>query len=188
MISIFQVFIGGRNFKCMCVTLRIRIEWTSCHGTETLKVLLQNELGDKSVECRWWVMTDSWLLTQQSGSFIKNLVSKVPEQAWHHYTVKKEARYFQESKENLKSDQCIILADVSLNYSFICQDSIQGFTGQTVKQVHHFAVYIKDQHLQTLPFGVISDCIDRSTLSLEASQRTLLQHLYTKFSNLHNIM
>jgi hypothetical protein len=91
---------------------------TSCLGAETLKVLLQNELDDKTIEYKEWVVTDRATLmtvTQKSDEFIENFVSKMPELTHHHYTAKQQARYLKETKENLQSDQCIILADFSEN-------------------------------------------------------------------------
>jgi hypothetical protein len=61
---------------------------TLCSGAKTVEVLLQKEL-DVTVE---------------------NFVSEIAELTHHYYTAKQ-----QESKENLQSDQCIILADFSGN-------------------------------------------------------------------------
>jgi hypothetical protein len=81
---------------------------TSCPGSETLKVIFQNELDDMTIEYKQWVMTDRATLmtvTQHSDKFIENFVSKMPELTHHHYTAKQQARYLKESKENLQSDQ-----------------------------------------------------------------------------------
>jgi hypothetical protein len=104
--------------------------YISCPGAQTLILLLQKELGDMTVEYKQWVVTDrATLMTviQQSDRFIESLVSKVSELTHHHCTAKQQARYLKESTESLQSDQCIILADVSENCSFILQDAIQGF-------------------------------------------------------------
>jgi hypothetical protein len=50
---------------------------TSCPGAETLKVLLQNELDEMTIQYKQWVVTDRATLmtvTQQSDEFIENLV------------------------------------------------------------------------------------------------------------------
>jgi hypothetical protein len=67
-------------------------------------------------------------VTQQSDELIENLVSKILELTCHHYTAKQQAAYLEGSKENLQSDQCIILADFSENYLFILQDAIKVFS------------------------------------------------------------
>jgi hypothetical protein len=80
-----------------------------------------------TIECKQWVMTNRATLTtvtQQSDELIENLVSKIPELTHHNYTARQRARYSEESKENLQSDQCIILKDFSQNCSFILQDAI----------------------------------------------------------------
>jgi hypothetical protein len=63
-------------------------------------------------------------VTQQSDRFIESLVSKVPELTHHHCTAKQQARYLKESTESLQSNEFIIVADLSENYSFILQDAI----------------------------------------------------------------
>jgi hypothetical protein len=99
-----------------------------------------------------WVVTDRASLTtvtQQSDKLIENLVSAMPELTRHHYT----ARYLKESKENLPSDQCIILADFSelFIYTPRCYNGV--LTWQHSQLIlRPIIVYIKDQHLQTLSF------------------------------------
>jgi hypothetical protein len=133
-------------------------------GAETLEVLLHNELDDMTVQYEQWVVKDRATLmtvTQQSDELIENLVCMISEPTHHHFTAKQEARYLKQSKENLQSEQCIILADFSKNYSFIFQDAAQGFHCANNQAIFHlFIVHIKDQHLQTLSICVFSDCLD----------------------------
>jgi hypothetical protein len=90
---------------------------------------------------------------QQCDEFIENLVSKILELTYHHFSPKQQARYLKESKENLPSDQCIILADFSDNYLFILQDAIKGSHWANNQAVHQpFPIYIRDQHLQAFSF------------------------------------
>jgi hypothetical protein len=139
----------------------------------------------KSITSEWtswydkqWAMTDRDTLmtaTQQSDKLNENLVSKIPELT-HHYTAKQQARYLKLWKENQQSDKCIILADFTENYSYTLQDDVQGFHCANNQAIlHPFSVSIKDQHLQTLSFCIISDCLDQNTSSLYAFQRTLVQ-------------
>jgi hypothetical protein len=98
-------------------------------------------------------------VAQQSDELIENLVCKIPELTHHHCTAKQQAKYMKESKENLQSDQCIIVADFSENYSLILHDAIQSFHWANSQAIlHPYIVHIKDEHLQTLSFCVISDC------------------------------
>jgi hypothetical protein len=98
-------------------------------------------------------------VTQQSDEFIENLVSEMPELTYH-YTARQQARYMKESKENLLSEQCTILqTSQRFIYSFIIQDSVQGFHwAKNQAFLHTFFIYIKDQHLQTLSFSVVFSC------------------------------
>jgi hypothetical protein len=168
---------------------------TSCPGAETQEALLHNDPDDTTIKCKHWVMTDRATLmtvTQQSDKLIENLVSKMPDLTRHHYTAKQQARYLKESYKNLQSHQCIILADFSENYSFILQDSTGGFHWANIQAIFYpFIVHIKDQHLQTLSFCVISDCLDQNTLSLHAFQSTTQQitnqHRFTSITNNYNL-
>jgi hypothetical protein len=53
-------------------------------------------------------------VTQQCEELTEDLVSEIPELSCN-YNAKQEARYLEKSKENMQSDQCIILADFSEN-------------------------------------------------------------------------
>jgi hypothetical protein len=89
----------------------ICIVCTSCPGSETLAVFLQNELDDMTIEYKTWVVIDKatlMTLTHQSDKFIKSLVSKTPELTDHHYNAKQQARDLKHSKENLQSEPAVL--------------------------------------------------------------------------------
>jgi hypothetical protein len=121
---------NGGNDKYVCNTENENCIYgvcISCPSAEILEVLFQNELDDMTVEYKQWVVTDRATLmavTQQSDKFIENLVSEITKLTPHHYTAKQQARYLNESKENLQSHQCIILLDFSENCSLILQDAL----------------------------------------------------------------
>jgi hypothetical protein len=59
----------------------------------------------------------------------------------HHYIAEAQAAYLTHSKENLTDDKIIIILDFAENYSFIVQDSVQGFYWDNQQaSVHPFAV------------------------------------------------
>jgi hypothetical protein len=110
-------------------------------------------------------------------------VYKILDLTHHHYTAKQPARYLEQWKENLQSDQRISLADFSENYSFILQDAIRGFYWANVQTVlHPFIVHFNDRQLQALFFCVISDCLQQNTSSLHSFQRILV-YLHINFPN-----
>jgi hypothetical protein len=63
------------------------------------------------------------------------------------------------------------LLDFSDNHSFILQDAVQGFLSTNNKPILPFIDHINDQHLKTLSFWVISDCLYQNTLSFYALWR-----------------
>jgi hypothetical protein len=116
----------------------------------------------------------------------ENVVSEIPE-VTHYYTAKQQDRCLKERKENLHSDQCIILADFSENYSFILQDAVQGFHWANNQAIlHPFIIHIKDQHLQTLSLCIISDCLDKNIYNfMHFSNGSVAQ--YKKIKKIINI-
>lgn len=45
----------------------------------------------------------------------------------HDFIAKKQSEYFKNKKNNLQSGEVLVVADFSENYSFLLQDSAQGF-------------------------------------------------------------
>jgi hypothetical protein len=67
----------------------------------TLKLLLQSELDDMTIEYKQWTVTDKATLmtvTWQSNKLIENRVSMMPEMTHHYYTARKQARYLKRVK------------------------------------------------------------------------------------------
>ena len=82
-------------------------------------------------------------LTVHVSEFIHELCEKCDSCTSHHFTAKAQATYLKELKGKIPiNEQAIILMDFAENYSFQCQDSVQGFHWDTSQvTLHHVVVY-----------------------------------------------
>ena len=63
----------------------------------------------------------------------------------HHYTAHSQAMYLRKLKKDLTLNEIILSLDFAENYSFVYQDSIQGFHwNNNQATVHPFTLYEKD--------------------------------------------
>ena len=64
--------------------------------------------------------------------------------AKHHYITKSHSEYLKLKKAELKSDECILLIDLSENFTFIVQDAIQKYHWEnTQATLHPFVAYVQ---------------------------------------------
>jgi hypothetical protein len=162
----------------MCVTLRIRIVMygvcTSCVGAETLKVLIQNFLDDMSMEYKQWVVTDRATLMTVTVCCVWDTWTE-----WSSSHCQIKDRIFETVKREptIRSMHSFgrLLRELFIYTPRCCT----GLSLGKQSSFHNVVVYIKDHHLQTLSFCVISGRLDHNTSSFYAFKRTLV-HLCTK--------
>ena len=83
---------------------------------------------DSAISYKQWVSTDrTTVVTLEStvNEFINILTNKIFELCDHHFIKVQQAAYLKEAKPILDHETCIILMDLSENYSFLVQDAIQ---------------------------------------------------------------
>ena len=59
--------------------------------------------------------------------FLETLVKKIETLTTHHYIAKHQSAYLSALKENLGPEEAIIIMDFAENYSFVVQDTAQGY-------------------------------------------------------------
>ena len=99
-------------------------------------------------------------LQDNATDFIGVLVSLADKVATHQFIVKAHSGYLRHLKETIPAHtEAIVLMDFVENYSFVCQDAIQGFNWETAQTLHPFTVYFRDDtgDLQCQSFCVVSD-------------------------------
>ena len=63
----------------------------------------------------------------------------------HDFIAQNQAKFLADKKENLTSGELIVIADFSVNYSFVVQDEVQSFHWNNVQAtVHPFLCYYKN--------------------------------------------
>ena len=91
-------------------------------------------------------------------------------------------------KENLPSNQAIILLDFAENYSFIAQDAVEGYHWNNSQATLHPLVYYRDeedQKLKVIHYCMLSDCLKHNASSVHSFQYVVLQNLKERLPNLN---
>ena len=163
-----------------------------CPGKEHLLVSIQNSLRDHldmdaedEITFSQWSHTDRpQIVTQQTMAeqFVELLVEKLDLLRIHHFIANSQARYLTECKETLDDGTAIVLMDFAENYSFIVQDSIQGFYWDNSQAtIHPFGIYyMENDVLCKLCVAVISDCMKHDAVSVHTFITVLMELLKTK--------
>ena len=123
----------------------------SCPGVEVLKGFIEGELllnddedetenndnsdsedddDEKNITFKQWTTCDrSELITCSLPleDFIAKLCDLLNDITFHSYIAKAQAAYLKKVKENLKSNEVIVLGDFAENHTFLVQDEIQGY-------------------------------------------------------------
>lgn len=87
-----------------------------------------------------------------------------------------QAAFYASSKANLKVGEFLVTADFSENYSFVLQDTAQGFYwNNSQANVHPFvAYYVKDDKVCHNSYVKISDCLHHDTIAVYLFQRCFI--------------
>ena len=104
-----------------------------CPGSTHLESFLHCEINEDVEE----VIYKQWVTSNQQAKLIEHialieeyivdLTEKVAKLAPHHFICKHQSTYLHELKENIPPNEYIILMDFTENYSFMVQDTAQGY-------------------------------------------------------------
>ena len=132
---------------------------------ETDEESSEDEDDDETVTFKQWTTTDRAELISQTVSieeFITQLAEKLNNVTSHSYIARGQAAYLRTLKEELPSDEVIVLGDFAENYKFIIQDEIQGYHWNKQQcTLHPIVVYHKSEGSVTAKsLCFISDDLD----------------------------
>ena len=101
-------------------------------GTENLNHYLENLISEEreNVSYKQWTHTDGNKLETilaERDDYIEKLVALVDKLTTHHFVARIQSAYFVQSKENIDHETCVLVSDFSENFSFVIQDSVQGY-------------------------------------------------------------
>jgi hypothetical protein len=105
---------------------------SNCPGTENLKLYLEDLISEEreSVTYRQWDHTDGNKLETilaERDDYIEKLVVLVNKLTTHHFVARNQSANFVHSKENIDNETRVLVSDFSENFSFVIQDSVQGY-------------------------------------------------------------
>jgi hypothetical protein len=158
---------------------------SKCRGEIGVKTFLE---GLKSVEnapntiyYKQWTSTDRCTLSDISenlDSYLNSLSKKIVKLTRHHFIAKEQASYLKKLKQSLTEVDVIIIGDFSENYSFVVQDSVQGFHWENSQcTIHPFIMYyIRNGVLYHQSFCFLSDDLKHTP----AMVYTFISKLITK--------
>ena len=170
----------------------------ACPGSASLEHYILENISDEVDEIKYkqWVTTDRTTLTEHSLSrsdYIETLVEKVNKLSIHHYIAKHQSSHLQQLKDNLKSNEIIILLDFAENYSFVVQDAAQGYYWDNSQcTLHPFAVYYlqtdsMEKQLKCSSLCVISDALKHDTVAVYTFISTIMPFVKTLVPDLKKI-
>ncbi len=87
----------------------------------------EDDEDDETITFKQWTTTDRADLISQTVSieeFIEKLAEKLNNITSHSYIARAQAAYLKKLKQELPSDEVIVLGDFAENYKFIVQDEI----------------------------------------------------------------
>ena len=65
-------------------------------------------------------------VTETVNDFVDTFFGKLENLKTNDFIAKQQAKSYSEIKANLSPGECTITGDFSMNYSFLCQNAIQG--------------------------------------------------------------
>ena len=141
-------------------------ECNACPGIEKLKQELLTQLDENDMDqivYKQWVSTDRSTLEtylSQAEEFADCFYDKLELLRPHSFIAKEQASFYATRKTTLKAGEFLVTADLSENYSFVLQDSAQGFRWNNSQATLHpfVAYYLDSAEIRHLSYVVISDC------------------------------
>ena len=169
-----------------------------CPGLRGLESFLENMFNECDMDDDDTIEYAQWLTGGQSKLLsLKNTVSEfisamsilADKATTHQFIVKSQSSYLRDLKTNLPAEtEAIVLLDFAENYSFVCQDAIQGFHWETEQTtLHPFAVYYRpeeDGELQCISVCIVSDERDHTATTVHKFITELIPYLKQKIPRL----
>ena len=120
--------------------------------------------------------------------FVKEICNKFHKLRAHHFIAKAQSTYLSELKENLPTNNAIVLLDFEENYSYIAQDPVQAYHwNNSQDNIHPFVVYYRDeedQQMKVINYCALSDCLKHNASIVHSFQYVVLQNLKGYLPNL----
>jgi len=180
---------------------------SNCPGIDQLRTFLEglfdsadNDSDDIVAYKQWTHDGQSKLqsVTETVSDFINTLCSRADKVTDHHFTAKAQSTYLRQLKESLVPGTAIVLLDFAENYSFVCQDAVQGFHWETSQAtLHPFVIYYRKPKPDSQPdctgiscesMCIISDDREHVTGTVHAFIEIMMQFLKEMIPDLNKVI
>lgn len=159
-----------------------------CPGFEVLKEHILDLLHENLVlEVRFnqWSAVDRSTfdtLVLDTSDFVELLFKQLKDLLPHHYIAKQQAKFLQKVKDELKENKAVTILDFSENFSFVIQDSVQGYYWSNDQAtIHPLVTYYRDpqdpKELKVISHVMISDFIRKGKTAVYAFQKKFVNSL-----------
>ena len=192
---LLKVVCSTENRECMLHRCSI------CPGIDELKSFLEQLFDEADMDLDDIINYKRWTHDGQSklqsvcetvADFITSLCTSADKTTDHHFTAKAQSSYLRHLKECLPVGTAVVLLDFAENYSFICQDAVQGFHWETSQAtLHPFVVYYRElpsNDLCCLSLCIISDDREHVAGTVHAFIEIVLTFLRSKMPDLQKIV
>ena len=169
------------------------------HRKQDLETCLKTGFKEekmKSVQYDRWESTDrpeKIHKTVPVSEFSKELIDSLDSMKTHHLIYKKQYESFIQQKENLPTDEVIVVGDFSENYSIPNQDEIQSayFSHRSVT-IHPFVTYYREEEDRELKVKhqstvMVTDNLNHDTNAVATFQPRLINDLKGQVPGLRKI-
>lgn len=149
---------------------------------EHLEVYFDSEMITH-VKYNQWESTDRGTIvpiTKETDDFIYDFIALLEALITHDYITKMQSEFKKDTIQNLKEDEVVVNLDFAENFSFVVQDSSQGwYFNNRQATIHPCVINYKNQEGEacTSSFVLISDHMDHSTAAVNKFQKKLVAHI-----------
>lgn len=172
---------------------------TKCPSSENLKTFIKEKFEewdpDDEVTYSAWISTDRTHQVQYTVTFeeyLETLIISLESLIPHSFITKAQAKYLKEYKENLKSNQAIVLLDFSENYSYVIQNEAQGYHWtRNSCSLHPAVIYTQDEDKDELVVSslcIVSDDLEHDVPFVHETQRVVVEFIKEKFPKVNSLL
>lgn len=156
-----------------------------CSNVTDFSKYLQGLLEEKNmfhIQFSTWTGTDRSTLQIQilpSAYFVEELCDKLIILKPHSFIAKQQSQFFENTKNNLKKGEVLVVLDFSENYKYVVQDALQAFhfnnTQCTIFPV--VCYYIENSEVKHINLIFLSDSTQHDTAAVYTVQKMLVPYL-----------
>ena len=146
--------------------------------------------GIGEIQFQQWTSTDCSELSHvqilQTKEFLEIFVQKATILAQHDFIAKSQSAFLKSKRNDINEEEFVVIDDFSENYSFIVQDSVQGYHWNNCQSIIHLWVYYfkSDGELKHRSYMVISDCNTHNFVAICLFQKMPIEHLKSVFPSI----